>query len=157
MNKSTNSRGRRKPPVNASEEAQSANMSLPKRVAYFLGRQFLFAEMSLCSKCKNGLPPVWTSILIVMGISLISSIIVVNVWGTRWAFTGMVVPYVFLMVCFFFVNPPQRDDDRLYLEMPPRKRRVWKVCIRVMVAVCWAIILYSFGNWIADSLSPEEW
>lgn len=157
MNKSTNSRGRRKPPVNASEEAQSANMSLPKRVAYFLGRQFLFAEMSLCSKCKNGLPPVWTSMLVVMGISLTASIIVANVWGNRWAFTGMVVPYAFLMACFFFSNPPQCDNDRLYLEMPPRKRRVWKVCTRAVVAVCWAIILYTFGNWMADMLSQEEW
>lgn len=143
--------------MNASEEAQPASMSLPKRVAYFLGRQFLFAEMSLCSKCKNGLPPVWTTMLIVMGISLISSIIVTDVWGNRWAFTGMVVPYAFLMACFFFSNPPQCDNDRLYLEMPPRKRRVWKVCTRVVVAVCWAIILYTFGKVIYDNYSLEEW
>lgn len=143
--------------MNASEEAQPASMSLPKRVAYFLGRQFLFAEMSLCSKCKNGLPPVWTSMLVVMGISLTASIIVANVWGNRWAFTGMVVPYAFLMACFFFSNPPQCDNDRLYLEMPPRRRRMWKVCTRAVVAVCWAIILYSFGNWMADMLSQEEW
>ena len=143
--------------MNASEEAQPASMSLPKRVAYFLGRQFLFAEMSLCSKCKNGLPPVWTSMLFVMGISLTASIIVANVWGNRWAFTGMVVPYAFLMACFFFSNPPQCDNDRLYLEMPPRRRRMWKVCTRAVVAVCWAIILYSFGNWMADMLSQEEW
>lgn len=143
--------------MNASEEAQPASMSLPKRVAYFLGRQFLFAEMSLCSKCKNGLPPVWTSMLVVMGISLTASIIVANVWGNRWAFTGMVVPYAFLMACFFFSNPPQCDNDRLYLEMPPRKRRVWKVCTRAVVAVCWAIILYTFGNWMADMLSQGEW
>ena len=143
--------------MNASEGAQPASMSLPKRVAYFLGRQFLFAEMSLCSKCKNGLPPVWTSMLVVMGISLTASIIVANVWGNRWAFTGMVVPYAFLMACFFFSNPPQCDNDRLYLEMPPRRRRMWKVCTRAVVAVCWAIILYSFGNWMADMLSQEEW
>lgn len=157
MNKSTNSRGRRKPPVNASEEAQSANMSLPKRVAYFLGRQFLFAEMSLCSKCKNGLPPVWTSILIVMGISMTASIIATDVWGNRGAFTGMVVPYVFLLVCYFFSNPPQCDDDRLYFEMPFRKRLVWKVCTWAVVAVCWSIILYTYVDVISDIYFQEEW
>lgn len=157
MNKSTNSRGRRKPPVNASEEAQPANISLPKRVAYFLGRQLLFAEMSLCSKCKNGLPPVWTTMMVVMGISMFSSLTVSEVWGYRWAFTGMIVPYVFLMVCFFFVNPPLRDDDRLFFEMPPRKQWTWKVCTWTVMAVCWAVTLYSFCSWVADMLSQGEW
>lgn len=143
--------------MNASEEAQSASMSLPKRVAYFLGRQFLFAEMSLCSKCKNGLPPVWTAILIVMGISMAASIITSNVWDNRSYVAVLLVSYVFLMVCYFFSNPPQCDDDQLYFEMSPRKRRVWKVCTRAVVAVCWAIILYTFGNWMADMLSQEEW
>lgn len=157
MNKSTNSRGRRKPPVNASEEAQPANMSLPKRVVYFLGRQFLFAEMSLCSKCKNGLPPVWTTILIVMGISLAASIITSNVWDNRNYVAVLLVSYVFLMVCYLFSNPPLSDDDRLFFEMPPRKRRMWKLCTWAVVIICWAIILYTFGKVIYDNYSLEEW
>lgn len=143
--------------MNASEEAQSANMSPLKKAVYFLGRQFLFAEMSLCSKCKNGLPPVWTTMMVVMGISMFSSLTVSEVWGYRWAFTGMVVPYVFLMVCFFFVNPSQRGDDQLFFEMPPRKQWTWKVCTWTVMAVCWAVTLYSFCSWVADMLSPEEW
>lgn len=157
MNKSTNSRGRRKPPVNASEEVQPTNMSLPKRVAYFLGRQFLFAEMSLCSKCKNGQPPVWTAILIVMGISMAASIITSNVWDNRSYVAVLLVSYVFLMVCYFFSNPPQCDDDQLYFEMSPRKRRVWKVCVWAVVAVCWSIMLYTYIDVISDNYSLEEW
>lgn len=157
MDKSTNSRGRRKPPVNASEEAQPASMSLPKRVAYFLGRQFLFAEMSLCSKCKNGQPPVWTAILIVMGISMAASIITSNVWDNRSYVAVLLVSYVFLMVCYFFSNPPQCDDDQLYFEMSPRKRRVWKVCVWAVVAVCWSIMLYTYVDVISDNYSLEEW
>lgn len=143
--------------MNASEEAQPASMSLPKRVAYFLGRQFLFAEMSLCSKCKNGLPPVWTAILIVMGISMAASIITSNVWDNRIYVAVLLVSYVFLMVCYFFSNPPLSDDDRLYLEMPPRKRRVWKVCVWAVVAVCWSIMLYTYIDVISDNYSLEEW
>lgn len=157
MNKSTNSRGRRKPPVNASEEAQSANMSPLKKAVYFLGRQFLFAEMSLCSKCKNGQPPVWTAILIVMGISMAASIITSNVWDNRSYVAVLLVSYVFLMVCYFFSNPPQCDDDQLYFEMSPRKRRVWKVCVWAVVAVCWSIMLYTYVDVISDNYSLEEW
>lgn len=113
--------------------------------------------MSLCPKCKNGLPPVWTTILIVMGISLAASIITHNVWDNRSYVAVLLVSYVFLMVCYLFSNPPLSDDDRLFFEMPPRKRRMWKVCTWAVVIICWTIILYTFGKGIYDNYSLEEW
>lgn len=157
MNKSTNPWDSEESEMDALKKAQPASMSLPKRVAYFLGRQFLFAEMSLCSKCKNGLPPVWTTILIVMGISLAASIITSNVWDNRNYVAVLLVSYVFLMVCYLFSNPPQCDDDRLFFEMPPRKRRMWKLCTWAVVAVCWSIILYTYVDVISDIYFQEDW